>query len=172
MRSLYGLLASLSMVCLLSPPASGDDSIDWPGWRGGDASGSIQQGRYPIEFGGQNYHWRTELPGKGWSTPITFGQSIYLTAPVEDQDALLCFGTSGNERWRTVFGPQDPGKHRNGSGSNASPVTDGQAVFVYFKSGTFAAVELNGQALAAGHRRAVWQGGIVLGSRHLADPDR
>ena len=32
----------------------------------------------------------------------------------------------------------------SGSGSNASPVTDGHAVFVFFKSGTFAAVELNG----------------------------
>lgn len=44
-----------------------------------------------------------------------------------------------------MFGKEDAGKHRNGSGSNASPVTDGNAVFVFFKSGTFAAVELDGK---------------------------
>src|SRR2546426_11677252 len=37
------------------------------------------------------------------------------------------------------------GKHRNGSGSNASPATDGHAVFVYFKSGSLAALELDGK---------------------------
>ena len=44
-----------------------------------------------------------------------------------------------------VFSKENPGKHRNGSGCNASPVTDGKAVFVYFKSGAFAAVELDGK---------------------------
>ncbi|TAK93207.1 MAG: Pyrrolo-quinoline quinone, partial [Verrucomicrobia bacterium] len=38
-----------------------------------------------------------------------------------------------------------PGKHRNGSGSNASPTTDGESVFVYFKSGNFAALGLDGK---------------------------
>ncbi len=43
-----------------------------------------------------------------------------------------------------MFGIQDAGKHRNGSGSNASPAGDSSAVFVYFKSGTLAAVNLDG----------------------------
>jgi len=47
--------------------------------------------------------------------------------------------------WRTTFGAEKSGKHRNGSGSNASPITDGQAIYVYFKSGAFAAVDLNGK---------------------------
>jgi len=51
---------------------------------------------------------------------------------------------AGAKKWATSFGAEDPGRHRNGSGSNASPVSDGQGVFAYLKSGTLAAVELDG----------------------------
>ncbi|HWH67756.1 MAG TPA: PQQ-binding-like beta-propeller repeat protein, partial [Candidatus Sulfotelmatobacter sp.] len=47
--------------------------------------------------------------------------------------------------WQSSFGPEKPGKHRSGSGSNPSPATDGQGLFVYFNSGTLAALELGGQ---------------------------
>lgn len=118
---------------------------DWRSWRGPLGNGSIEVGDYPVKFSADDYLWRTALPGKGCSTPILLNQMIYLTAPVEKHDALLCYGINGAEKWRAVFGEENAGKHRNGSGSNASPVTDGSAVFVFFKSGTFAAVELNGK---------------------------
>ncbi|MHC4875169.1 MAG: outer membrane protein assembly factor BamB family protein [Planctomycetota bacterium] len=117
---------------------------DWRAWRGPLNKGSVEQGVFPHEFDAENYLWRTELPGKGCSTPIVLDGRIYVTCPADGKDALLCFDLGGKELWRTVFGSENAGKHRNGSGSNASPVTDGQAVFVYFKSGTFAAVELDG----------------------------
>ncbi|MEY4176613.1 MAG: hypothetical protein RLY70_187 [Planctomycetota bacterium] len=121
--------------------------VDWPSWRGPEALGSIDRGAYPVKFSSESHAWRTALPGKGCSTPIVYRESIYLTAPVGGQDAVLSFDGAGRERWRVVFGKEDAGKHRNGSGSNASPVTDGQAVFVYFKSGTLAAVGLDGKEL-------------------------
>jgi outer membrane protein assembly factor BamB len=117
---------------------------DWRAWRGPLTNGSVEGGSFPDEFNAEKYLWRAELPGKGCSTPIVLDGRIYLTCPADGKDALLCFDADGKELWRTVFGPEDAGKHRNGSGSNASPVTDGEAVFVYFKSGTFAAVELDG----------------------------
>jgi outer membrane protein assembly factor BamB len=126
------------------PIGRGEENADWRAWRGPLGIGSIEQGEYPDEFGPEKHLWKAELPGKGCSTPIVHRETIYLTAPVEGNDALLCFDFQGNEKWRAVFGPEDPGKHNNGSGSNASPVTDGEAVFVYFKSGTLAAVEFDG----------------------------
>ena len=117
---------------------------DWPHWRGPQDNGSTDSGTYPVEFDATHVRWRAPLPGKGCSTPIIMNDTIYLTAPVNGNDALLAFDSSGIERWRTTFGPEDAGKHRNGSGSNASPATDGEAIFVYFKSGTLAAVERDG----------------------------
>ena len=117
---------------------------DWPSWRGPNDSGSILRGDYPTEVSEQTLQWKTPLPGKGCSTPIIVEETVYLTAPQEGKDALLAIDWDGKVKWTTVFGPEVKGKHRNGSGSNASPVSDGDAVFVYFKSGTLAAVETDG----------------------------
>ena len=118
---------------------------EWRSWRGPHGNGSVEQGNFPIHFGAEKYLWRTQLPGKGCSTPILLNGMIYLTSPSDGNDSLLCYDFDGKEKWRSAFGKENTGKHRNGSGSNASPVTDGKAVFVFFKSGTFAAVELDGK---------------------------
>lgn len=133
--------------------AGAADVPDWRSWRGPLDSGSVEQGAYPVKFGADKYQWRTELPGRGCSTPILLNGRIYLTSPAEGKDSLLCYDLNGAEQWRTVFDQENPGKHRNGSGSNASPVTDGRGVFAYFKSGTFAAVEIDG--------RVRWQTNLV-----------
>jgi outer membrane protein assembly factor BamB len=120
------------------------ESADWPRWRGPLDAGIADFGTYPVRLDESTTRWRAPLPGKGCSTPIVLDQTIYLTAPVDGKDALLSIDWSGNRLWTTVFGDQTPGKHRNASGCNASPVTDGSGVFVYFKSGTLAAVDLDG----------------------------
>ena len=141
----YRWLMAVALTVFLAPRSGQAAEIrDWRAWRGPQGSGSVEVGTFPHQFDAEHYLWRAELPGKGCSTPIVLDGRIYVTCPVDGKDALLCFDLDGKELWRTVFGPEDAGKHRNGSGSNASPVTDGQAVFVYFKSGTFAAVELDG----------------------------
>ena len=137
-------LIAVSVVVFASVAESGEPDADWPHWRGSQDSGSTEFGTYPVKFDADNAFWRTPLPGKGCSTPIVLQQSIYLTAPVDGHDALLEFNWSGTQRWQATFGQENAGKHRNGSGSNASPVTDGKGVFVYFKSGTLAAVDLDG----------------------------
>ncbi|MBX3423239.1 MAG: PQQ-binding-like beta-propeller repeat protein [Pirellulaceae bacterium] len=138
------LAASVATACLLCPLAVAGQPTDWLNWRGPNAQGSILQGNFPTQFNADSYTWRAELPGKGCSTPIVVNQHIMVTAPMDGHDGLLCFDIHGNQQWHQRFGPEDPGKHRNGSGSNCSPVSDGAAVFAYFKSGTLAAVEMNG----------------------------
>ena len=117
---------------------------DWPRWRGPDDSGSIASGNYPSKLDDSAIVWKAALLGKGCSTPIVWKNHVYLTAPVEGKDALLAYSDTGKQQWHTTFDDETAGKHRNGSGCNASPVTDGDGVFVYFKSGTFAAVNLDG----------------------------
>lgn len=143
MRQMIQLTVVMGLF-LMARSGGAAEIPDWRSWRGPRDHGSIETGHYPDQFGAENYQWRTALPGKGCSTPILLQDRIYLTSPTEGKDALLCYDTRGAEKWRTAFGPENAGKHRNGSGSNASPVTDGKAVFVFFKSGTLAAVELDG----------------------------
>ena len=117
---------------------------DWMNWRGPAQNGSSTQTGLPHALGENQLLWKIKLPGTGCSTPIVVADAVYLTAPENDKDTLVCVDNVGEKKWATSFGKQDPGRHRNGSGSNASPVSDGQGVFTYFKSGTLAAVELDG----------------------------
>jgi outer membrane protein assembly factor BamB len=119
---------------------------NWPGWRGPRDNGTAEPGTYPVKWDGNtNVLWTVALPGKGCSTPVVWNKRIFLTAPADGQDAALSFDWSGKLLWQTKLGPERPGKHRNGSGSNPSPVTDGRSLFVYFKSGSFAALDLDGK---------------------------
>lgn len=136
---------ALFLFLLVSGLAVADDRSEWPRWRGPQDTGSTEVGTYPTQLEEQTLKWKADLPGKGCSTPIVLNRTIYLTAPVDGKDALLCFDWNGKQLWAATFGPETPGKHRNGSGCNASPVTDGDAVFVYFKTGTLAAVDLSGK---------------------------
>jgi len=125
-------------------PASAAVTGNWPQWRGSEHNGSTTVGKHPTQLGAEQILWKAPLPGKGCSTPIVWDQRIYVTAPIDGKDALIAFDSSGKKLWQTVFAGETPGRHRNGSGSNPSPVTDGKSVFVNFKSGRLAAVNLDG----------------------------
>jgi len=121
---------------------------DWPRWRGPHDNGSGEPGAYPVKWDATtNLLWKYELPGKGCSTPIVCNRRIFLTTPADGQDAALALSWSGKRLWQTPLGRERPGLHRNGSGSNPSPTTDGRSLFVYFKSGALAALDLSGKVL-------------------------
>jgi len=121
-------------------------AADWPHWRGANDDGVAEAGSYPVKWSDtENLLWKVSLPGKGCSTPIIWKRRIYLTAPADGEDAALSFDWSGKLLWQTKLGTERAGKHRNGSGSNPSPITDGKSLFVYFKSGNLAALDLDGK---------------------------
>ena len=120
------------------------DIAEWPRWRGASDNGSVTAGGTLPRVDESAMAWKIELPGKGCSTPIVVGKAVYLTVPIGGNDALQSYDWNGKLLWQSVFGSENPGKHRNGSGSNPSPVSDGQAVFVAYKSGTLASVNLDG----------------------------
>lgn len=121
------------------------ESANWPQWRGPHDNGTAAAARLPAKWEESNYLWKVALPGKGCSTPIVWHGRIYVTAPVGGKDAVLALDRDGKQLWQTPFGRgENSGRHRNGSGSNPSPVTDGKSIFVAFKSGEFAALDFDG----------------------------
>lgn len=148
MRSslLLALFAATGTAATDLALATPTDVTHWPQWRGPHANGSsIADAKLPTRWDASHVLWKAPLPGKGTSTPIVWGDRIYLTAPVDGKDAVLAFDSaSGRELWRTPLGPEQKGRHRNGSGSNPSPATDGDGVFVTFKSGNLAALNRDG----------------------------
>jgi len=133
------------LVCfLIITTQSAATEINWPRWRGPYNNGSITSGNYPVKWDSEKVLWKIDIPGKGFSTPIVWDKNIYFTTGTKGLDTVLAFDWSGKQIWQKQLGPEAAGKHKNGSGSNPSAVTDGSAIFVFFKSGNFAALEMGG----------------------------
>ena len=119
---------------------------DWPQWRGPDANSTAPEGNYPAKFSAtENVLWKVPLPGKGSSTPAVWGDQIFVTSGDDGKDGVQCYDFDGELVWKKTLGPERPGKHKNGSGSNPSPITDGKNVFVYYKSGTVGSFSTGGE---------------------------
>src|SRR6266705_954008 len=79
------------MVCLLGHSNShatmikgGDEAINWPQWRGPGGSGVSTEKNLPTEWSEtKNVQWKTEIPGRGHSSPIIWGKRIFLTTSLE-----------------------------------------------------------------------------------------
>ena len=57
---------------------------DWPQWRGPGGQGHADASRLPAEWSEvKNVSWRTELPGRGWSSPVILGNQVWVTAAHE-----------------------------------------------------------------------------------------
>jgi outer membrane protein assembly factor BamB len=120
----------------------------WPRWRGPADSGSAALADCPVTWSQDDGHlWKVKLPGIGCSTPAVWGDHILLTSTQDGQDLALAYDWTGKPVWTTNIGAGVPGKHRNGSGSNPSIVTDGERIFAYFKSGNLASLDFNGKVL-------------------------
>ena len=72
----------LTAVALAGPPLADTDQ-QWPQWRGPNATGAAGTGSPPVEWGeDQNIRWKVAIPGKGSSSPVLWGNRIYLTTAV------------------------------------------------------------------------------------------
>ena len=121
-------------------PASADN---WPNWRGPAVDG-VAAGTGYVSSWSPTEHvlWRLKLPGLGASTPAVWEDRVIVTCAVDGKDAVLCLDRNGKEVWRREVGTERPGKHKKATGCNPSPVTDGKHVWVYYKSGDLAALNL------------------------------
>ncbi|MEI6535670.1 MAG: hypothetical protein WCN98_10050, partial [Verrucomicrobiaceae bacterium] len=77
LRILFFLLL---LVCLATPVRS----ANWPEWRGSDGQGHAEGSGYPQTWSESlNVTWRTDISGRGWSSPVIWGNQIWLTTAIE-----------------------------------------------------------------------------------------
>ena len=109
-------------------------SENWPAWRGPTGNGVSEHVNFPSKFSNtENVNWKLALPGVGSSTPAIWGDKIFVTSAIGSKDGVSCFSKDGNKLWDHTFGQERGGKHKNGSGSNPSPVTDGNNIYLYYR---------------------------------------
>ena len=155
MRRILGTLAcaACSGAVLL-----GADS-DWPYWRGPNADG-MAIGDAPLRWSDtQNIRWKAPVPGSGHSSPVVWGDRIFLTTAVpatassgrglvEHRFVVLCYDRkTGKPIWDRVARvavPHESSHSTYGSFASNAPVTDGRHVYAFFGSRGLYAYTLDG----------------------------
>lgn len=112
-------------------------AANWPTWRGPDGTGVTTETELPLTWSAtQHVKWKTPLPEAGNSTPIVWGDRIFVTQNVGNRRTLTCFARQdGEQLWQK--GPTREAKERTHPTNPycaASPVTDGERVVAWFGS--------------------------------------
>ena len=82
MRSTLTLLAAGSMAVVLAAAAPSPE-LTWPGFRGHEMSGVAPKAKIPDQWSAkQNVKWAVPIAGNGWSSPIVWGDTVYVTSAV------------------------------------------------------------------------------------------
>jgi outer membrane protein assembly factor BamB len=80
------LLGAALFVAAPTPAVIGAAGKDWAGWRGSDGTGVSTETNLPLEWSAdKNIKWKTPLPGRGHSSPIAWGNRIFLTTDIEGE---------------------------------------------------------------------------------------
>jgi outer membrane protein assembly factor BamB len=77
------LIAAVSLVSAATPPPPPDPLTTWPGFRGHNLSGVSPSTRIPDRWTRkENVKWVAAIAGNGWSSPIVWGGTIYVTSAI------------------------------------------------------------------------------------------
>ena len=161
-------------IVLLIAAALGAES-NWPQYRG-NASNGLGEGSPAIEWDGakgKNIKWKTPIPGLGYSSPVIWGDRVFLTtavpakggslvklglygdiAPVsnEGEQSFIVFcldRRSGKILWQrtAISGQPKVKRHPKSSHANPTPATDGRHLVVSFGSEGLYTYNLDGKLL-------------------------
>ena len=110
---------------------------NWPGWRGPSGDGISAGKGIPTKWSSkENIAWRIAVPGEGHSSPIVWGDKVFLTSSLTEKNKriLLCIDRlSGQTVWqRDVVQSPPETVHRLNSRASGTPATDGKQVYVTF----------------------------------------
>ena len=127
----------LFLSALIPLVLSAATAEEWPAWRGPRGDGTSTETALPVRWSAtENVLWKTPIPGKGHSSPIVWGDRIFLTTCVEGEQKrmLLCLDAgSGKVLWkRTVLTARLERKNKLNSYASSTPATDGRRVWVSF----------------------------------------
>ena len=176
MKNLPARMISRTAGANVSASGSGSAKGSWPSFRGPQASGVAEGQNLPDRWDGktgENILWRTPIPGLAHSSPVVWGNKIFVTTAVStDPKATFRPGLYGDgdaskdrsrQRWMIYAVDKNNGKivwervayqgepidkrHIKSTYANSTPATDGRIVVAWFGSQGVHAYDVNGRFL-------------------------
>jgi outer membrane protein assembly factor BamB len=122
---------------------------DWRQFRGPHGNGVADETGVPAVLNDENIAWKTDLPGRGLSSPIIVGERLFVTASSgakQERLHVICFDAgTGEKRWERQFWATGVTlTHEKTSVAAPTPASDGQRVFASFSSNDLVCLDLDG----------------------------
>lgn len=138
----------LHAVILIALSCTVVQADNWPQWRGPELKGTSLEKGLPSRWSTtENIAWRLELPGWSGSTPIIWGERVFLHVADGDDLFLWCVDRKqGTALWKKRLGSGNI-KMRKHNMSSPSPVTDGKSVYVMSGTGILKGFDFDGREL-------------------------
>jgi outer membrane protein assembly factor BamB len=128
---------------------------NWPQFRGPTGQGVSTETSLPLRWSAsENVVWKTSIPGEGWSSPIVWGDRVFVTS-ARDQGVschIVCLDRmTGQILWDKEVLQQATRGRKEGRNTYATPTpaTDGRLVYAVFFEGSFVAVDFSGSGVWA-----------------------
>ena len=170
-----GILQSLTLLAAMASVAAGEN---WPQFRGPGARSVAGNPDLPDRWSAtENVAWKTEIPGRGWSSPVVWGNRVFLTTVVGEADSnppkrkveggkafperrqpttlsrqwkVFCLDLlDGKVHWERLVhrGPPPAPTHVKNSYATETPVVDGERVYASFGNVGVFCFDLDGRPL-------------------------
>ena len=118
------------IVCgwLLASPGKAQE---WTRFRGPNGTGISEVKTVPTKISDAELNWKVELPGTGHSSPVFWGERLFITSTAEKGglSALCLNARTGALLWRHDFPLQPFSKHKFNSFASATPAVDADHVY-------------------------------------------
>ena len=128
------------------------ESENWPQFRGPTGQGLSGETGVPLQWSAtDNVAWKTSLPGDASSSPIVWGDHVFVTTATDNGEScrvLALDRRSGRVLWNQEVFKQVP-RRKEGRNTYATPTpaTDGGRVYACFYDGSFAALDFSGEII-------------------------
>ena len=165
----WPIVAALMLAATVASDGAGERF--WPQWRGPHATGVSRHATPPIEWSEtKNVRWKVEIPGRGSSSPVVWGDHLFLLSAVpvgvdgpashqsrstmQPRDVhrfivLAIDRRTGRVRWERTAQEERPRapSMKDGTWASSSAITDGSRVFAFFESSGLYAYNMDGSLL-------------------------
>lgn len=147
MNSQVFLIHFVCVVLMFGCQTNGDN---WPQWRGPQLNSVSGESNLPGTFSRESgMLWRTALPGPAGSSPVVWGDQVYVTSvdgrKNGDQMSLLCLGVDGILRWKQKLDGTNANTMDSANSASPSPSTDGQHVWAMMGNGILHCFTVTGE---------------------------
>ncbi|HEU4691130.1 MAG TPA: PQQ-binding-like beta-propeller repeat protein [Vicinamibacterales bacterium] len=172
-RRRVSFVAPIGAALMLAATIASDGAGErfWPQWRGPHATGVSRHATPPIEWSEtKNVRWKVEIPGRGSSSPVVWGDHLFLLSAVpvgvdgpashqsrstmQPRDVhrfivLAIDRRTGRVRWERIAQEERPRapSMKDGTWASSSAITDGSRVFAFFESSGLYAYNMDGSLL-------------------------